>query len=190
MNEVSLNTLLPLIRNVGVLVVITIIIIITIMIFRRLKTDKNNAEYRPTYLFFQYEYDFSEKERILLCCSLALIGRGVYVFSPHQLGVYGVDISSTYYQNLYNKGCLDKPERGKYCLNKSVLANAYNKYLSQVSAKIQIAQNSKYYKNMADNSIEKYKEDLSQICILSGSYIPSTLLLAYLANTDKQFKKT
>ncbi|MBO5640325.1 MAG: hypothetical protein J6N21_23585 [Butyrivibrio sp.] len=160
-------------------IIIGAIIIVSIIFFCVVNSDdKKKAEYRPVTL--RQIAQFPENEDFLYFKTLLLLDEGIKSFTPHDLGVMGIQTTSTYYLNLYNKGYYDRIAHGTYAINKVNLGTLVEKYDNAVRANISRNKSASMHKTIAAASLEAYENDLKELRIGKNRRINREVINAYL----------
>lgn len=162
-------------------ILIGAIIVVSIILFCVVNSDdKKKAAYRPVTL--RQIAQFPENEEYLYFKTLLLLTDNIMSFTPHDLGVMGIQTTSTYYLNLYNKGYYDRISHGTYAINKVNLGALIEKYDSAIKANINRNKSSSLHKTTASASIESYENDLKELRIGKNKRIDRTVIEAYLGS--------
>jgi len=174
-----LMAILQVIKDNIAYILIGAIVIVSIILFCVINSDdKKKAEYRPVTL--RQVAQFPENEDYLYFKTLLLLDDGIKSFTPHDLGVMGIQTTNTYYLNLYNKGFYDRIAHGTYAINKINLGTLVEKYDSAVQANISRNKSSSMHKAIATTSIEAYENDLKDLRIGKNKRIDREVINAYL----------
>ena len=174
-----LMAILQVIKDNIAYILVGAIIIVSIILYCVINSaDKKKAEYRPVNL--RQIAQFPENEDYLYFKTLLLIGDGITSFTPHDLGVMGIQTTSTYYLNLYNKGYFDRIAHGTYAINKINLGALVEKYDNSVKANINRNKSASMHKSIAAASIESYENDLKELRIGKNKRISREVINAYL----------
>ena len=164
--------------NIGY-ILIGAIIIISIVFFCIVNSDdKKKAEYMPVTL--RRVAQLPENEDYLYFKTLLLLADGIKSFTPHDLGVMGIQTTSTYYLNLYNKGYYDRIAHGTYAINKVNLNSIVEKYDNAVAMNINRNKSASMHKTTAAASIKSYEEDLKALRIGKSKRIDRQIINEYL----------
>ena len=92
----------------------------------------------------------------------------------------GIQTTSTYYLNLYNKGYYDRIAHGTYAINKVNLGTLVEKYDNAVRANISRNKSASMHKTIAAASLEAYENDLKELRIGKNRRINREVINAYL----------
>ena len=142
-------------------------------------SDQKKAQYIPIYLM--NEINLPQNENYLLTEAVSQIQDGMTSFSPHDMGVKGIETTGTYYKNLFDKGYFDKERRGLYRVNATLLGRALDHYFSLINYNLNRVQSSKH-KKLAEQATEMYEADKTIIRLTPTRTIPYVALAAYLEN--------
>ena len=167
-------------ENFSIILAIVIVVVILAFIIGWNSSDKNNAQYIPIYMM--NELNLPDNENYLLTEAIQQIGNGITSFSPHDMGVRGIETTSTYYKNLFDKGYFDKERRGLYRVNPTLLNRALTNYLSLVDHNMSRVNSSKHKKQVAQ-SIDAYEIDKQMIRLTPSLTIPYAVLSAYISES-------
>lgn len=158
----------------GILLLAIVIIFILVS-----KNEKKNAQYRPVTLI--KVANLPENEEYLYFKTLLLIPDGIYSFMPHDLGVLGIQTTSTYYKNLFDKGYYDRIAHGTYAINRANLQKMLDKYESVIMKQITRVKGVSLHKSAAQEALRQYEEDLNNIRVGKSKRIEKDVLDKYLA---------
>jgi len=165
-----------------VLLILAICIIAMTTISAYIKAENKRAEYKPTIL--SDYFNLTEKEKYLLIAAIYVLGYNTTSFSPHDMAIKGVETTSTYYKNLYDKGYFDKFQRGIYSINPTMLERVLTRYFSDIDYKIGLAKNT-IFKSKGSKTIELYEEDKNTIRLNWKYKVPLKSLAKYIENKKR-----
>ena len=162
-----------------ILLILAIGIIAMMIVSALLKEENKRTEYKT--VFLSDFFNLTDKEQYLLIAAIYVLGNNTTYFSPHDMAIKGVETTSTYYKNLYDKGYFDKYQRGIYCVNPTMLERVLTQYINAIDYNSNLAKNS-IFKKKGEKTIALYEQDKKTVRLNQKYAVPYINIAKYIEN--------